>query len=140
MFALDSVFGAIFTVYYVVGGMGIAAAILGFIAASLVPRKNSTAGALDIVAAVLSCVSIPSLVLFVLAAVFAYRKEKPPAIPQVMYVPYPSAAYPPPYGTAPGAYPPPYYGMAPGVYPPPPPCEPAAPQPLPHPDFHKEEQ
>ena len=134
------VFGTLFTVYYVMGGMGIAAAIPGFIAVALVMKKNTTAGALDIVAAVLSCASIPSLVLFILAAVFAYRKEKPPVAPQMMYAPYPPGAYPPSYGTAPGAYPPPYppgaypppyYGTAPGAYPPPPP--PAATPPSPDP-------
>jgi hypothetical protein len=115
-----SIFDTLFSVYYVIGGFCLAAAIPGFIAVAIVTRKNTTAGVLNIVAAVLSCVSVPSLVLFILAAVFAYKQEKPPVAPQIMYAPYAPGVYPPPYGAAPGAYPPPPYGTAPGVYPPPP--------------------
>ena len=113
----DTIFNTISVVYYVIGGLSIVAAILGFIAAGIVTRNNTTAGALFIVAAVLGCASLPSLVLFILAAVYAYRKEKPPAAPA--YAPY--GAYPPPPQ---GAYPPP-----PGAYPPPPPPQGAYPPP-----------
>jgi len=115
----DTIFNTISVVYYVIGGLSIVAAILGFIAAGIVTRNNTTAGALFIVAAVLGCASLPSLVLFILAAVYAYRKEKPPAAPAYAhygaYPPPPQGAYPPP----PGAYPPPPPPQ--GAYPPPPP-------------------
>ena len=127
-YIFDAVFNTITVVYYVIGGLSIVAAILGFIAAGIVTRNNTTAGALFIVAAVLGCASLPSLVLFILAAVYAYRKEKPPAAPAYApygaYPPPPQGAYPPPPPQ--GAYPPP-----PGAYPPPPPPQGAYPPPPP---------
>jgi len=129
-YIFDTVFNTITVVYYVMGALLIAAAIPGFIAAGIVTRNNTAAGALNIVAAVLGCASLPSLVLFIIAAVYAYRKEKPPVAPA--YAPYgayppPPGAYPPPpqgaYPPPPGAYPPPPQGAyppPPGAYPPPP--------------------
>lgn len=128
-YIFDTVSNTISVVYYVIGGLAIVAAILGFIAAGIVTRNNTAAGALYIVAAVLGCASLPSLVLFIIAAVYAYKKEKPPASPA--YAPYgayppPPGAYPPPpgaYPPPPGAYPPPPQGAyppPPGAYPPPP--------------------
>ena len=122
-YIFDTVFNTITVVYYVMGALLIAAAIPGFIAAGIVTRNNTAAGALYIVAAVLGCASLPSLVLFIIAAVYAYRKEKPPVAPAYgpygAYPPPPQGAYPPP----PGAYPPPPQGVyppPPGAYPPPP--------------------
>jgi hypothetical protein len=148
------------TIYFVVGALSIVSAIPGFIAVALVTKKNTTAGALNIVAAVLAIPTTVSMVLFILAAVFAYKQEKPKT-PPVMYVPVPGAypagypvyyqqpgyqqpgAYPPPYGynpaAAPGAYPQqPQPAPAPGsAYPPPP--APAAPQASPGDGSNKEE-
>jgi hypothetical protein len=112
--SLDRAFDGLFTVYYVMGGVIIASAIPGSIAFALVKKKNKTAGVLNIIAAVLALPSTASMVLFILAAVFALRKEKPPA-PQMGYMP-PPGSYPAgyPYYPPPAAYPPPF------AYPPPP--------------------
>jgi hypothetical protein len=112
--SLNSAFDGLFTVYYVMGGITIASAIPGSIAFALVKKKNKTAGVLNIIAAVLALPSTASMVLFILAAVFALRKEKPPA-PQMGYMP-PPGSYPAgyPYYPPPAAYPPPF------AYPPPP--------------------
>ena len=138
-YIFDAVFNTLTVVYYVIGGLSIAAAVLGFIAAGIVTRNNTAAGALYIVAAVLGCASLPSLVLFIIAAVYAYRKEKPPVAPAYgpygAYPPPPQGAYPPPPGAYPpppqGAYPPPPGAYPPppqGVYPPPPGAYPPPPQ------------
>ncbi len=108
-------FDSLFTIYYVMGGVTIAAAIPGVIACVLVKKKNTAAGVLNIVAAVLALPVTVCMVLFILASVFAFRKEKPPAA-QFVYVPAPPGAYPAgyPYTPPPGGYP---YAPPPGAYP-----------------------
>ncbi len=124
---IDESFSVFLIVYGVLGGIAIASAIHGVIACVLVKQNNKTAGVLNIIAAVLAVPATVSMVLFILAAVFAYREEKPPAPPQVMYAPVPPGAYPPGYPVyypQPGAYPPPQYPPY-GAFPPPPAAPPS---------------
>ncbi len=107
----------------VCGGLGITGGII-------VPKKSTAAGVMFIIAAVLSLLFLITMVCFILAAVFAFSKDRPrppynPYYPYAPYYPYPQyPAYP--YGTPQyGAPAPPYYGC----YPVPQPVQPPQPQP-----------
>lgn len=108
--------------------------LLGIVGCVLVGRRNKAAGALFIVASVISVSTFYPTVLFIIAAVQALKKLQPvvPPIIPVSMLPGAYAAYPPAYPYA-AAYPPPY-PMAPGAYPPPP--IPGAYQPPPAPDAY----
>ena len=123
---------------FVAGGLGIAGGII-------VRKKNIASGVMFIIAAISSFYIFVSMVCFILAAIFAFVKDRPkprpyypPGSPYYPYPPYPY--YPPqgmpgygpsnvpqaPYGQQPqypqpqGQYPPPY-GQQP--YPPQPPVQ-----------------
>jgi hypothetical protein len=104
-----------------IGGIVIVLAVLAFIAGVLglvggiiVRTHNTASGVMMIIAAPLSLFSyfnIVSMTLFIIGAVFALKKERPP------YPPYPPYPYPQAPGSAPA---PPAYPHAPGNTPAPP--------------------
>ncbi len=116
--AREAFFEFMRTMYVVLGICGIAAGAVGLTGGLLVRRKSVAAGVLLIIAAVLSF-----SILFVLAAIFSFMKEKTPANQTyAAYPPYPPQPYAP--------YPPqPYSYSAYSPYPPQPPQQnaPAAP-------------
>jgi len=122
------------------------AGALGITGGVLVRKKNIVSGILFIIAAgtCVGCFNIPSMICLILAAIFAFVKEKPKPINP--YYPYPPYPYYPAYGMpgygpggAPqGMYPQPpygqlYYGQYPPYpsYPPQPPYGQQPPQPAP---------
>jgi len=104
--------------YFSIGVAAVLGGLIGIAGCIIVNRRNKAAGALFIVASVISVGTFYPTVLFIIAAVQALKKLRPVLPMMPLY-----AAYPPPYGMPCGAYPPP--GMypppqPPGVYPPPP--------------------
>ena len=94
----------------------VAGGLLGTAGSIIVTRRNSTAGALFIIASAASFSTLVPTVLFIIAAVFALKKPQP-VVPRMM-PPGPYAGYPPVYPYAP--YLPPYPMAPPAAYPPPP--------------------
>ena len=75
------------------GGMGIFGGII-------VPKRSTAAGVMFIISAVLGLLFFITTICFILAAIFAFIKEKPrmPYYPYYPYYPYPPAS---PYGYTP---------------------------------------
>ncbi len=126
----------------VVGGASVLGGVLGVFGSIWVKKRHVLAGVLMIIAAILSIYATVTMVLFILAAVFALRKEKTP-LPPMMYAAAPPGwpAFPPPGAYSayypPGVYPPPGTYPQQGPYPPPgaypPPGQQAWPYPWPPP-------
>jgi hypothetical protein len=102
-----------FAPLFFLGITGLISGGLGITGGILVRSRNTAAGILLIVAAVTSLSFFLSTICFILAAIFAFVREKPkPAYPPYGYYPYPYPYYYPPYG-APSYPPAPYPGGVP---------------------------
>lgn len=80
-------------VFITLGACSVASGVLGLAGGCIVKKKNRTAGVMMIIAAVLSAIgffNLISVVLFILGAVFALKKEPQP----MPYPPYPYYGYP----------------------------------------------
>lgn len=118
-FPADAIFNTLFTTYLVFGILALAAGGVGLTGGLLIKQKEKTAGVLLIIGAALSF-SIP----LILAAIFAFVKEKAPTPAYGCPLPYPYPPYPP-YAPQ---YPPYPYAPYPPQYPPYPPQQaPSAP-------------